>query len=111
MATKLWKLNYVVKKGREREDWNVNIAGRSSDECTKYLENRIGKQNIIVNQITDLGRIDAITDELREILAAPVVNEMKKKSQTSKNPKTEKKDEQEPKPVKRGRGRPPKAKE
>lgn len=87
MAYVVKKVEYVItNKDGKRGTWTAHIAGRSTDEVLKYLRGVIGN-NVNVTQITDLGRLDAVTDELKQIISAPIVaREVAKAKKEAKKP-------------------------
>lgn len=85
---------YVVKRvdysfrGRDGKtaNWTACIAGRDTDEILKYLRGVV-RQDIKVTQISEIGRLDAVTDELRQIIAKPIVErEITKVKKVGKKP-------------------------
>lgn len=102
MAYIVKKLEYMLKN----QTWTAYIAGRSANEIVNYLKKTVGN-NINVTQISDVGRLDAVTDELRQIIAKPFVDRavqaMQKSSKKEKTKTEETKTEEKPK---KGPGRP-----
>lgn len=87
MAYVVKKVDYSFRgKDGKNENWTACIAGRNTDEVLKYLRGVV-RQDIKVTQINEVGRLDAVTDELRQIIAKPVVErELKKAKKESKKP-------------------------
>ena len=70
-------VKYVLKKNGKEEVWKANVAGKDADEIIAYLRKSVAK-DIIVQEINELGRLDAVTDQLRETIAKPLIEKMKR---------------------------------
>lgn len=86
MAYIVKKVEYTLKNNGRNETWTAYIAGRNTDEVLKYLRSVV-RQDVNVTQISDSGRLDAVTDELRQIIAKPIVaREVEKAKNEAKKP-------------------------
>ena len=86
MAYIVKKVDYSMKRNGNNENWTAYIAGRNADEILKYLRSVV-RQDINVTQLSDAGRLDAVTDELRQIISKPMVDrEVARALKESKKP-------------------------
>jgi len=80
----VWRYDYEMVKNNSA--WVAHVAGYNEDQCRDYLHKIVGNSIKIVS-ISQICRLDAITDEFREIIVDAAM------------------------PKKKGPGRPPKKKE
>lgn len=94
-AVFVWRYDYELDNNTE---WTAHIAGYTEDQCRDYLFKICGRAAKI-NSISQICRLDAISDEFRTLIVEAA---MPKKKKVGRPPKQA--------PVaKKGPGRPPKA--
>jgi hypothetical protein len=79
-SIQVWRYDYEITAGSV---WTAHIAGYDETECRDYLTKIIGKA-IKVNSISQICRLDAITDSLRKVV---VDASMPKKRKPGRPPK------------------------
>jgi hypothetical protein len=89
----VWRYDYDMKEG---STWVAHVAGYTEDQCRDYLFKIVGR-NVKISSISQICRLDAISDEFRTVI---VESAMPSKKKPGRPPKEE--------TVKRGPGRPPK---
>ena len=90
----VWRYDYDMKEST----WVAHIAGYTEDQCRDYLFKIVGR-NIKVTSISQICRLDAISDEFRNVIVEAA---MPTKKKPGRPPKVAE-------PVaKKGPGRPPK---
>lgn len=91
----VWRYDYDMKDGSV---WNAHIAGYTEDQCRDYLFKIVGR-NIKVTSISQICRLDAISDEFRNVIVDASMPSKKKPGRPPKAATVE---------TKKGPGRPPK---
>ena len=89
----VWRYDYEMKDST----WVAHIAGYTEDQCRDYLFKIVGK-NIKITSISQICRLDAITDEFRSVIVEAA---MPTKKKPGRPPKVAT-------PAAKGPGRPPK---
>ena len=68
----IYKVDYEISN-RPNENWIAYIAAFSSDEARNYLDSFIQSGRVIVNTMSNESRLDAVTDEVRKVIAQPIL--------------------------------------
>jgi hypothetical protein len=84
----IYKVDYEISN-RPNENWIAYIAAYSSDEARNYLDSFVHGGRVIVNTMSNESRLDAVTDEVRKVIAQPILGEQPKKEE--EKPKKEQK--------------------
>lgn len=79
-AIYVWRYDYELKEGA---NWVAHVAGYTENETRDYLWKIVGK-NIRITGISQVCRLDAITDEFRNVI---VEASMPKKKRPGRPPK------------------------
>jgi hypothetical protein len=82
----VFKLEYIIGKDRDT-NWTAMIFAHSSDEAERYLRKTVG--NVIVSNISQEARVDAISDEIRDLI---VSNSTPPKKKPGRPPKVDPKE-------------------
>jgi hypothetical protein len=80
----IWRFDYELADDRNTS-WSAHIAGYNEEQCRDYLHKIVGAGARIIT-ISQVCRLDAITDEFRKLIVSAAS------------------------PIKKGPGRPPKRK-
>lgn len=85
MGTYIVKMvEYKIGDKKDSGTWKAYIAGSTSDEIVSYLKKTV-KGNINVLQINEVCRLDAVTDELRNIIVKPLLANKSTSDSTNKS--------------------------
>lgn len=78
-VVKVWRYDYTMPdaSGRGTADWTAHIAGNTEDECRDILFKIVGK-NVNVMSISEICRLDAISDNLRTQIVEAATPQKKK---------------------------------
>ena len=82
----IYKVDYEIST-RPNENWIAFIAAYSSDEARRYLESFVKDGRVIVNTMSNESRLDAVSDEVRKIIAQPIIGEQKEEKPQKKEQK------------------------
>ena len=85
----VWRYDYEMK---ESSLWTAHIAGYTEEQARDYLFKIVGR-NVKITSISQICRLDAITDEFRTVIVDAATPAKKKVGRP---------------PAKKGPGRPPK---
>jgi len=91
----IYKVEYVIST-RPDENWVAYVAGFNSRSVQEYIGNYVKNGKVIINSMTTMSRLDAITNEVREFIARPLLGV---KEEKANEPQGERVDDS--KPVKR----------
>lgn len=70
----VYKVEYDIKN-RPDENWVAYIAGFDVESVHVYLEGYVQGGGVHVNTISTVGRLDSVTDAVREFIAQPLLGE------------------------------------
>jgi|GEM_PF-5148619 len=62
----IWRFDYEMSVDRDTT-WTAHIAGYNEDQCREYLHKVVGA-GTKVSSISQICRLDAISDEFREVI-------------------------------------------
>jgi len=68
----VYKVEYEISN-RPNESWEAYIAGFDVESVHKYLEGYVQGGSVSVNTVTTMGRLDSVTDDVREFIAQPFI--------------------------------------
>lgn len=68
----IYKVEYNISN-RPNENWEAFVAGFDSPSVIKYVRGFVKDGNVVVNSMTTMCRLDAVTDELRRFIAQPLI--------------------------------------
>lgn len=88
----IYKVEYTISTRRE-ENWIAFVAAYDVDSAVKYVNRFVRNGRVIVNAISTMCRLDGVTDNVRKLIAQPLLPVGK--------PEEEKEEEDETKPQKR----------
>jgi hypothetical protein len=69
----IWRFDYEIGADKA-STWTAHIAGYGEEQCREYLHKIVGN-NIRILTISQICRLDAITDEFRKLIieaASPI---------------------------------------
>ena len=70
----VYKVEYEISN-RPEENWEAYIAGFDVESVHQYLDGYVQGGKVHVNTVTTIGRLDSVTDAVREFIAQPLIGE------------------------------------
>ncbi len=67
----IYKVEYNISN-RPEESWVAFVAGFTSKSVIEYVEGFV-EGRVMINSMTTMSRLDAVTNEVREFIAAPLL--------------------------------------
>jgi hypothetical protein len=83
----IYRVDYEMPD-RRGESWTAYIAAYSPEEARNYLGKFLNR-NVLINTMSNESRLDAVSDEVRQVIARPIlgtVNMEKKEEEEEKKP-------------------------
>ena len=67
----IYKVEYTITTQPDT-NWNAYVAGFNSQSVIEYVEGFV-EGRVQINSMTTVSRLDAVTNEVREFIAAPLL--------------------------------------
>lgn len=76
----IFKVEYTISTRRD-ENWIAYVAAYNSDSAIKYVARFVKNGRIVVTTMDIVSRLDGVTDEVRKLIAQPLLPVGKEKKE------------------------------